>query len=1170
MTLKLPLRSILLAGVLLALGALLVVGLPGPASAQNNITGTKSATLIHNFNSWGIWMNSDTIWVSDSSTWRHPGSTSRYPIIAAYPRSFLNTGKGWSGHTFKFVDGTTDAAGIWSDGATMWMVDHRSDKVYAYNLSTRARDGAKDITLNRAHRNPNGLWGNLDTRIMYVADWEDDILYAYNMDSGAYLSGENISIGSSGNNNPEGIWSDGRTMWVVDLKDKKMYAYNLRTKARDTSREFNLHSENVHPRGVFSDGSTMWVVNDKDPDDELDVEYIFSYDVSSITSYDDLRLVGSGPSGIWSDGTTTYVSDWYSDKIYAYTNGRRLHAEDFDTLAAAGNTSPHGIWSDGTTVWVADWDDAKLYAYNAATKARDSDKDIALHADNAAPVDIWSDGTIMYVADHDDKKIYAYDFDEERRSDRDISLYSGLGMWGIWSDGTTMWVTDNASDTLYAYDFEGERRSSRDIDLAAANGTPRGIWSDGTTMRVLEHQSATVHDYSLSYGPPTELPHWHSQTSGIWSDGSTTWVSNWGYEAVYAYNTGTGTLASDKEITALRAAGNETAHGIWSNSTASYSKTMWVADWDDAKLYAYDMGTRARDPDRDIALHADNAKPMDIWSDGATMYVADAEDGKIYAYTLTGAHSSSLYTLDGGHRQPDQDVDVRTDFGIWSNGSVMWAVDAAGGKLLAYSMAGERRPDQDIFLDSANDSPRSIWSDGTSMYVLQHNTAKIFNYRMPLGITLSYPLPYGTQFGEELGARRSKLTATLTGGRVAPSDITLSVTLSHITTDDDDFEEIILGDITIAAGQRSGGARHDFYITDDADNEGVETLAITASGVWPGTGESLTARATLALRDNDPDPTSVPNLAAGPAAGYATRLQVSWGSVPAAEEYRVEHKTGGGSYGTVARADATATSETLTGLTADTTYTVRVTAVDTDGGGSVDLVHSETTGTTLDAMGDVTVSAVTDNHDKLDVSWPAVNGATGYRVEWKAPGGSYDTVTRGDATATTERITGLTAKTSYAVRVTALHTIDGQTAGGDSAEGSGTTGSDRTVSATDAAGALKVEQLFSSGIDLLWDAVATVDDNAVTGYTIEWTSSADGPWVALDYPGEGQVCIANMTIDYLTNDGTLNATCYFRYSDASDKITGGSTYYYRLVAHAGDVDSQPGPVLSRKVDVGGL
>ena len=50
-------------------------------------------------------------------------------------------------------------------------------------------------------------------------------------------------------------------------------------------------------------------------------------------------------------------------------------SDDFDGLITAENNHPVGMWSDGTTMWVSDLRDAKIYAYNLGTKARDASKD---------------------------------------------------------------------------------------------------------------------------------------------------------------------------------------------------------------------------------------------------------------------------------------------------------------------------------------------------------------------------------------------------------------------------------------------------------------------------------------------------------------------------------------------------------------------------------------------------------------------------------------------------------------------------------------------------------------------------------------------------------------------------------------------------------------------------
>ena len=76
---------------------------------------------------------------------------------------------------------------------------------------------------------------------------------------------------------------------------------------------------------------------------------------------------------------------------------------DFDTLDAAGNDNPGGLWSDGTTMWVSDVMDAKIYAYDAVTKQRNASKDFDSVPSVGGLAEVtrglWSDGETMWVAD---------------------------------------------------------------------------------------------------------------------------------------------------------------------------------------------------------------------------------------------------------------------------------------------------------------------------------------------------------------------------------------------------------------------------------------------------------------------------------------------------------------------------------------------------------------------------------------------------------------------------------------------------------------------------------------------------------------------------------------------------------------------------------------------------
>ena len=103
--------------------------------------------------------------------------------------------------------------------------------------------------------------------------------------------------------------------------------------------------------------------------------------------------------------TTLYGVHGLADEIRAYvlTTGARDSAKDIDPAAITGNVNvnPRGVWGDGTTLWVADYWDNKLYAYTLSDGSRteDDSRDIDLLA-GAAGTESTLDksGVDMFVA----------------------------------------------------------------------------------------------------------------------------------------------------------------------------------------------------------------------------------------------------------------------------------------------------------------------------------------------------------------------------------------------------------------------------------------------------------------------------------------------------------------------------------------------------------------------------------------------------------------------------------------------------------------------------------------------------------------------------------------------------------------------------------------------------
>ena len=222
-----------------------------------------------NDNPKGIWGNDETIWVSQS------GTTGK---LFAYNRSDGSRNSGEDFNTLSAA-GNDAPTGLCSDGTTMFVVDWADNKVYAYDLVSKARDSTKDITLAAANTKSEGLWCNADT--VWVA--EDDFtgsndIFAYNRADGTANTDVDFPAldptvdGSPLNANPRGIWSDGTTMFVVDDEDATVYAWKMADQTRDSDKEIALDADNADPEGLWFDGRVLWVIDDAD-------DRLYAYDL---------------------------------------------------------------------------------------------------------------------------------------------------------------------------------------------------------------------------------------------------------------------------------------------------------------------------------------------------------------------------------------------------------------------------------------------------------------------------------------------------------------------------------------------------------------------------------------------------------------------------------------------------------------------------------------------------------------------------------------------------------------------------------------------------------------------------------------------------------------------------------------------------------------------------
>ena len=672
-----------------------------PDSAQQQTTPVDITLDSQNGTPRGIWSDGTTVWVVDSQ--RHK--------LYAYT---LSGGARDSGKDITLDGANRDAVGVWSDGTTIWVADSYDEILYAYTLSGGARDSGKDFDLASKpsggtfaaddNGDAAGVWSNGTT--IWVADATDRKLYAYTLSNGSRDTAKEFSI-RQGAQTPAGVWADGTTIWVVYQGFNKALAYTISGGSRDAGLDLSLRiaSDNW---GAWSDGTTMWVGNTgagnrklfhhplpgtSSTDAALSALSVSGVTLSPDFAADTTRYTASVANSVTSTTVTATKNDAAAEVVItpddadtdadghqvnldvgSNTISVKVTAEDDTTTRtytvtvtraappASSDASLSALSLSGVTLSPAFSTATTRYTASVANSvssttvtAEQTDDDATVlitptDADGSATgyqvgLNVGSNTITVKVTAADGATTRTYTVTVTRAappaSSVDITLHSdNSAAYGIWSDGTTIWVVDVRDDKLYAYALaDGTRLSSKEFALHSDNGNPRGIWSDGTTIWVEDRDADKLYAYALADGTRQDgsggttnkefdLHGDNEDPTGIWSNGSTIWVADEGSDKLYAYGL-TGTRRDVRDIDLHR--DHHSPTGIWSDGD-----TIWGANSDivDDKLYAYDLYKGTRLADLDLDLDSGNTFPRGIWSDGDTVWVADVVVDKLYAYAL--------------------------------------------------------------------------------------------------------------------------------------------------------------------------------------------------------------------------------------------------------------------------------------------------------------------------------------------------------------------------------------------------------------------------------------------------------------------------------------------------------------------------------------------------------
>ena len=688
---------------------------------------------------------------------------------------------------------------------------------------------------------------------------------------------------------------------------------------------------------------------------------------SALTTTDEAELVlhvdGSSRSFALSDAlgpSDTFNYQWLN-------SGLDWSSEPFVTLRLQrASTLLSGIAVNGTDIpgFLAE-DDAPQHGVSAATTAAA----IVATAQSAS-------ATVSYSGT---------DADISTADVHDMTLSDG-------ANTVTITVTDQGESETYdlgvnravTADYGWKADSDFDTLKRAGNKDPRGIWSDdAATVYVSDYGDDKVYAYNTDGTRDSgkdfavgEYP------NGIWSDGTTLWVADSDMDKLLAYTLGTGAADAGEDFDTLDAAGNDDPRGVFSDGT-----TMWVSDDEDKKLYAYKMSDKSRDSgeDFDTLDAAGNDDPRDIWSDGTTMWVADNTDKKLYAYKMSDkSHDSDkdFDTLDDADNDAADNDDPR---GLWSHGSVLWTTDSEDDKLYAYNLPATMTPTNNAPVFPSSDTTLSVPENSAPDTVLADSAAALTATDADAGDTLTY---------------------TLEG------------------TDADSFaHDSVTGGLKTVAGVTYNyeAAQNSYSVTVKvSDGTDSDTIAVTID---------------VADVNEKPDKPDKPTLAAVP--DSTTSLAASWtkpglNGGPDITDYDVRYREGTSGGWTDVTHNGDGRTRTLAGLAADTAYQAQVRAdngeLESDWSDPSDAVRTnaeEVVATVPDAPRDLTATA--NGEARIDLDWraPADDGGsaiTGYRIEVSADGGSFfEALATTGAAVTRYAHTGLSAGTTRHYQVYAVN-----------------------------------------------------------------------------------------------------------------------------------------------------
>ena len=228
---------------------------------------------------------------------------------------------------------------------------------------------------------------------------------------------------------------------------------------------------------------------------------------------------------------------------------------------------------------------------------------------------------------------------------------------------------------------------------------------------------------------------WTASGLDVYDNGGICAVDGANASETYLTPTGDEFILSGDSVQFSRVSASDFTAPVTGTATAAFADAtnLYVTeDTSTAEVLIIDRA--ANTVTRTIDVPSSDA-PRGIWSDGTHVYVANASNNNVYAYAVAdGTHNTTLSIASsvGG-------ANGWILGGIWSDGTNMLLVDRDSTPLRIVQVNLSSRSlttDGDPFISKAtltaagNTDPGDIWSDGSTLWVLDETDDHIYAYDM--------------------------------------------------------------------------------------------------------------------------------------------------------------------------------------------------------------------------------------------------------------------------------------------------------------------------------------------------------------------------------------------------------------------------------------------------------